>query len=130
MNSKPVVTGAHYDKAFEGWAGWNTCIRVEDWEELKEIAAKIALEEGTKAENTSNVKIINDVPDSSKQYTKVCENCAVTLQYVKNDITTRVHRDYAGDSNSHYEIECPKCSYLNDVKQRPLINKPYVWRTP
>lgn len=74
------------------------------------------------------VSVVNYKPNECVTFNKPCENCGVTLEYVKNDITQRVQTDYGGGSDTHYEICCPACLYLNDVKQRPLIDNPFDWK--
>jgi hypothetical protein len=56
------------------------------------------------------VKIIKMEPDPQVVRQTVCFNCGVTLEYVPNDIKNRVHRDYTGDSDTVYYIDCAACN--------------------
>jgi hypothetical protein len=56
------------------------------------------------------VLVIKTEPDKSVVKETICRNCGVTLQYVPHDIQERTERDYTGDTDVIYYIDCPACS--------------------
>lgn len=38
-----------------------------------------------------------------------CRNCGSILEYLAIDVRHRTTRDYTGDSDDYYWIDCPQC---------------------
>lgn len=61
----------------------------------------------------------------SKMLTTDCDNCAVSLRFVKNDIYQYSKTDYTGDTDTYNVVRCPDCKYMNHVKQYSLTPTPW-----
>ena len=55
------------------------------------------------------VKIIDPTPDHEVVKRVSCRHCGVRLEYVPNDITKRVTKDYDGGTAVTEYITCPSC---------------------
>ena len=50
----------------------------------------------------------------SKQAT--CTNCASVLSYMPSERKKHTHRDYTGDVDTYYTINCPACGEKTIVR--------------
>ena len=62
------------------------------------------------------VKVISTVPHKSVVKEAICPNCGATLEYTPNDVTSKVHRDYGGGSDTYHYIDCPARSKTMEVR--------------
>ena len=53
------------------------------------------------------IKVLGYDPKVAKQVT--CEHCGSILEYTPNDIKAECVKDYRGDSEMYYYIQCPVC---------------------
>lgn len=54
--------------------------------------------------------MVSTIPHASVVKEVICSNCGSTLQYVPNDVKSRMHSDYTGCTEIVTYIECPVCS--------------------
>ena len=45
-----------------------------------------------------------------------CGGCSAIIEYVLNEVTEEVHRDYGGGSDVYHFVTCPGCSKKVYVK--------------
>lgn len=56
------------------------------------------------------VRIVDAEPHKSVVKEVICRNCGATLEYVPQDIESRIYSDYGGGKDNFKHIRCPKCS--------------------
>ena len=44
-----------------------------------------------------------------------CRNCASMLQFTRSEAKQKVYRDYTGDVDIEWEIDCPACRSIVNV---------------
>lgn len=64
-----------------------------------------------------SVKIIDPKPQGEVLKRVVCPHCGALLEYVPNDVSSRqTKRDYLGDYEMFFGIDCPNCSKVITIK--------------
>ena len=61
------------------------------------------------------VQIVDMTAHKSVVKETICRTCGVTLEYVPNDVTSEIHRDYGGGSDTYHYIRCPNCDKKTEV---------------
>lgn len=46
-----------------------------------------------------------------------CYNCKAVLEYSYSDIRVKLERDYTGDGETVYRIQCPNCGQCPSVSK-------------
>jgi hypothetical protein len=49
--------------------------------------------------------------DPSVQRRATCRSCAAIVEYSQNETREVTTRDYAGDTDVHRELTCPRCGH-------------------
>jgi len=63
------------------------------------------------------VKVVSDKPVRTRKV--VCTKCSFELEYTGEDVKSYDKRDYSGDLDTYYYIECPRCSKQVFVRAWP-----------
>lgn len=62
------------------------------------------------------IRIIDPVPHKSVVKEHICTHCGARLEYTPTDVIHHVIRDYRGDSDTLYTIQCPQCNDSQPVR--------------